>query len=183
MSINIDLIPLYIGIFSILGIISIILYKLHVDELFILSFFFLGSIISSAGPYDCFRPAIPYSLSSNGWYLPLVEFWIWLGVVIPATFIISYVLIQKTYTDKIDKERTKVYSILIIGIVLTFIPIENLLLYLYRGFQYYNPSYSCYQTIWFNDLFPVYYIIAIPGIILTIYAFIWSVKNPVRREK
>jgi hypothetical protein len=166
-------------IISIIGAISMILKMLKIDDLFVLTFFFLGSIIITSGNYDCFPPAIP---GSNGWYLPLFEFWFWLGGVIPLTFFLGFIIIQNTYAE-INKERTAVYGILIIGIVLFSIPFENLSIYLYRGFEYFSPSYSCYQTIWLNGIFPIYYLIGIPGIILITYAFIWSVKNREVGEK
>ncbi len=172
--VKLDLVLLYFIIFSVLGTISICLKLCKIDDLFILTFFFLGSIISTAGVYDCFPPAIP---GENGWYLPLFEFWFWLGGIIPLGFFIGYIILQKTYTEKINKKRTVVYGILIIGIVLSFIPFENVTLYLYRGLEYYGPEYSCYQTIWLNEIFPIYYFIAIPGIILLIFAFLWNVQN------
>ena len=157
-----------------MGIVTVILTLFKVDLLFLLTFFFLGSIITTSGVYDCFPPAIP---GSNGWYLPLFEFWFWLAGVFPVAFFISFVVIQKTYSDEIDKDRTKIYGILIIGTVFSFIPLENISLYLYRGLEYYSPEYSCYHTLWINNLFPAYYLIAIPGIILLICSFIWSAKH------
>ncbi|MHA1291431.1 MAG: hypothetical protein ACTSQJ_02045 [Promethearchaeota archaeon] len=114
--------------------------------------------------------------------MPIIEFNLWIFGVVPTSFFIGYIIIQKEYAE-LEKEKIIVYGLLIIGIVLLFIPLLNIGTYLYRGFEYYQPRYMCVDTPWFLDIFPIYYFIAIPGICLIIYAFVWSVKNQREGEK
>jgi len=166
-----NLILWYIGVFGILGFICFGLKKLKVDKQFIFTFFLISIIYMTIPPWDCFVP------EHQGWYFSLIALWgVTIGLIVISFYVINAIA-QKQYIGEFNHKRNIIYGLLILGCFLFYGAFEDFSVFIYKGIHYFNPTDAWWHYTWFLNLFPLYYFQAVPGIILIILTFRWSVKN------
>ena len=169
-----NLIVWYICIFSIYGLIYYGLKRLKVPLQFRITFFLISIIYMTIPPWDCFVP------EQQGWYFDLTALWGVTIILMGLSFYVLYGVAQKQYEGEFNHKKNIMFGVLVLGCTLFYGVFEDFSVFIYKGIHYFNPNDAWWHYTWFYNLFPLYYLQGVPGIILIIIALSWSVKH---REK
>lgn len=169
---------LYILIaFSIILAISILLFYLHVDHVFIWTFGLLSCMyISGSGWEALIITIIPESGPS---YLFLI-WWVTYGIA-AASFLIIDRVAQNRISKQVKWDRSIALGILILGTMLLMGVVEDFGCFIIWGLEHFNPAEATWH-VWIGNIIPIFYLTAIPGGVLTCIGLILGRKYGKRAE-
>jgi len=166
-----------ISFFGILGGISFLLHYSKADSSYIIAFFFHGSIYLSSSVWESAIWGFPRTYYTLPYFS--LSLWLLLYGVIGVSFMVQYI-----NKEGFDRDKFVIFGGLLIGNWMFFGVLEDFGCFLIWGVaDTFNPTYAYWHHDWFFNIVPLFYLIAIPGIILIITSLWFSINLDVKIAK
>jgi len=135
----------------------------------------LGAVYMSVSVWEALlKPGLMESINIDY----LTALW---GITMPMTVsipVVLYLVFQYEHKKTYSWKEAGYLVILLAGCYMFYGVLEDFGCYIIWGVaKTFNPTVAYWHVLWFYDIFPVYYFMAVPGIIMIIWAFLWSRQN------